>query len=144
VQTGDLVPGTLDGLFQTGRFLLVQGKDEDSSGDGGVLGEGLEEVSQVAEESSSATAGSAAVRVFGDDNYSLLLSRVLEYFDNYGWQSQHPNDTRHLLQRTLRNPLVRGQLVASDGNMHRLGQERARKSPHGFRPGGGDYIAIMD
>lgn len=63
VQTGNLVPGTLDGLFKTGCFLLVQGENEDSGRDGRVFWEGLEEVSQMAEESSSTIDGSAAIHV---------------------------------------------------------------------------------
>lgn len=79
MQAGDLVPGTLDRLFETRRFLFVQCKDEDSRGDGRVLGEGLEEITQVAEES------------------TLLFPRVLKHLDDYPKDQQtahHPGVTR--------------------------------------------------
>jgi hypothetical protein len=39
VQARDLVPLTFDRLFETGRFLFVERKDEDTSGNGRVFGE---------------------------------------------------------------------------------------------------------
>ena len=49
MQPGDLVPGTLDRLLETRRFLFVQSKHKDSRGHGRGFRERLEEITQVAE-----------------------------------------------------------------------------------------------